>query len=230
MSPMCSIQTIPSVVISTYIAPKTRTLVQDQSSFQKVMSIEGRESIKTPKLDDTDSRYVSAPRFEEPSIFEDAIDRYLAGTPVRQEFAGGRYSTRGMAYVHRFAYQTNWRVPKEIVQKVLIPYMQDRMIFMRIEGSENEGMYLSVSDKGVVSYVSQVPGHTNLLKQYNPIKCWVLYHSRMTNIADEEDAPKGCEFTIPRGATAKEIIHRFWITIFGRVFQCGWQHFYSFIV
>jgi hypothetical protein len=193
------------------------------------MSIEGRDS-KLSKLDDTDSRYVSTPRFEEPSIFEDAITRYLEGTPVKQEFAGGRYSTRGMEYVHRFAYQTNWRVPKEIVQKVLIPFMQDRMIFMRIEGSENEGMYLSVSDKGVVSYVSQVPGHTNLFKQYNPIKCWVLYHSRMTNIADEEDAPKGCEFTIPRGATAKEIIHRFWITIFGRVFQCGWQHFYSFIV
>jgi hypothetical protein len=166
-------------------------------------------------------------KFKEPNMFEDACSRFLSGNPVSNVFKDPVESEK---YIKNFKSQMDWRVPKEITKNILIPFMQHRMMLAHMDKNpfSTHGIYLTATDDGNVNHVTGVYGNT--YPNEVAITYKFMYNADLTDIIDENGNYHGGSFYIDEDTPATEVMRRFWITVFNRVFDCGWWNIYDFIV
>lgn len=148
-------------------------------------------------------------QLKEPHIFEQAILKFMnVDAPLSND--------------ELFKAQFNWRVPNEIVQKILIPYMQHRMIFVHHKDT-GTGFYLTADDEGRIRRVIKIPGFEETPREINPVKYYTFPDSLMQRL-------EYVGFSIEQDTTQSECARRFWITVFDQVFSCNWKSHFSFIL
>lgn len=147
--------------------------------------------------------------FKAPHIFEHAILKYQ-----NVDIPSSNHDL--------FEAQSNWRVPNEIVQKVLVPFVQHRMIFVHHKDTDT-GFYLTGDEEGRVRRVIKIPGFKETPREINPIKYFAFPDSQMQPL-------EGVGFSIEKDTTLSECARRFWITVFDQVFECKWKSHFSFIL